>query len=422
MSEKLEDDSKERVSRRQSQPKTVTGRTQWDALVDIFTTLGTVAPYIAFVGLGLFAFYKFSQLTEQNTSDLQKAQAEASQRYESQIATTNKVLAETYDEIGKMSASQITNLNAMLDLHSKAAKQTQELQISIQDLRQKSEEQQKETIANAEKSSAQLNALAAELQMVKSDKEKVEFDLTTKLDQAQKLDTEIKALTNTLSSKREALSTSADEISDIRRRAAELAQAVAESKPNTVELANAIINELGASNSQLFANLLQEDSRDKTLKALIGLSEAVLTSFLKQKGFLFSIKLPAFNESYQYLAALGKTHNGIFEPILDVEVDKGRITSATMSKKLVAYKVPDSQDWYKYDSVIVLCSSECSSRTFYLLNNQNDNLDLTRWAYRGDNTVIYGPNQDLKYATIDEIQSYKLNAFWPVNDDGSCDT
>ena len=64
MSEKLEDDSKERVSRRQSEPKTVTGRTQWDALVDIFTTLGTVAPYIAFVGLGLFAFYKFTQLTE----------------------------------------------------------------------------------------------------------------------------------------------------------------------------------------------------------------------------------------------------------------------------------------------------------------------------------------------------------------------
>ncbi|HXZ14597.1 MAG TPA: hypothetical protein VEH77_01230, partial [Roseiarcus sp.] len=116
-----EEGNKERAPRAKAQPP-VTGRTQWDALVDIFNTLGTVAPYIAFIALGLFAYYKFTQLTEQNASDLQKAQAEASQRYESQIATANKVLAETYDEIGKMSASQITNLNAMLDLHSKAAK------------------------------------------------------------------------------------------------------------------------------------------------------------------------------------------------------------------------------------------------------------------------------------------------------------
>lgn len=422
MSEKLEDDSKERVSRRQSQPKTVTGRTQWDALVDIFTTLGTVAPYIAFVGLGLFAFYKFTQLTEQNTSDLQKAQAEASQRYESQIATANKVLAETYDEIGKMSASQITNLNAMLDLHSKAAKQTQELQLSIQDLRQKAEEQQKESIANAEKSTAQLNALSTELQRVKGDKEKVEFDLITKLDQAQKLDTEIKTLTNTLTSKREALSTSADEISNIRRRAAELAQAVVESKPNADELANAIMKELGASNSQLFADLLHEDSRDKALKALIGLSEEELTSFLKQKGFLFAVRVPGSGGGHQYLAALGKKHDGVFGPILDVEVDKGRITSAIASNTLAAYKVPDPQDWYTDDSVIVLCSSGCSSKMFYMLNNVTTKIDLAHWSRKGENLVISEPNEDLKYATIDEIQTYQLNVFWDAEPDGNCDT
>jgi DNA repair exonuclease SbcCD ATPase subunit len=348
MPEKLEEDSK-RVSRRQTKPKTVTGRTQWDALVDIFNMLGTVAPYIAFVGLGLFGFYKFTQLTEQNASDFQKAQAEASKNYESQIATANKVLAQTYDEIGKMSSSQITNLNAMLDLHSKAAKQTQDLQVNVQELRQKEEQQKKDAIADADKAAVQMSTLSFELQRMKSDKEKVEADLSEKLDQAQKLDTEIKALASSLASKREALSTSADEISNIRQSAAELAQAVAESRPNAAELANTIIKELGASNSQLLANLLHQDTQDKALKSLIGISEAELTSFLKQKGFVFVIRVPNFfGGGYRYLAPLNKTHDGVFEPVLDVEVDKGRTTSAIVSKALAAYKAPDPQDWYTY--------------------------------------------------------------------------
>jgi len=120
-----EDDSDRpgRPGRRRAAGVTV-GRTQWDALVDIFKALGSIAPYLAFIGLVLFFFYKFSQLSQQSASDLRKAQEDATKHYETQIATANKVLVETYDQIGKMSASQIKNLNDMLDIHAKTTKST----------------------------------------------------------------------------------------------------------------------------------------------------------------------------------------------------------------------------------------------------------------------------------------------------------
>lgn len=77
---------------------TVTGRTAWDALVDMGTMLGRLTPWIIIVAGALYGVYKFTTLTQ----DAQKA--------------ANDKLTATYEEIGKMHDQQMGNLKEMLEL------------------------------------------------------------------------------------------------------------------------------------------------------------------------------------------------------------------------------------------------------------------------------------------------------------------
>jgi flagellar biogenesis protein FliO len=60
------------------QDNAVTGRTVWDAVVEIAKTLGTLVPIILIVGGGIFAFYKFQELSQAAQKDVQSARNEAS--------------------------------------------------------------------------------------------------------------------------------------------------------------------------------------------------------------------------------------------------------------------------------------------------------------------------------------------------------
>jgi hypothetical protein len=109
-------------------PQPVTGRTQWDALVDIMRMLGNAAPYLLIVGLAVFGFYKVQELNQQRDLDLQKARETATEEYRQQLAAANKALIETYQAMGNISGTQIKNLSDMLELHAKATTRTQALQ------------------------------------------------------------------------------------------------------------------------------------------------------------------------------------------------------------------------------------------------------------------------------------------------------
>ena len=78
---------------------TVTGRTAWDALVDMGTMLGRLTPWVIIVAGALYGVYKFTTLTQ----DAQKA--------------ANDKLMTTYAEIEKMHDEQMVNLKSMFDLN-----------------------------------------------------------------------------------------------------------------------------------------------------------------------------------------------------------------------------------------------------------------------------------------------------------------
>src|SRR5216684_2402382 len=232
--------------RRRARPGVTVGRTQWDALVDIFKALGGIAPYLAFIGLGLFTFYKFSQLSQQSASDLHKAQEDATRHYEDQISTANKILVETYNQIGKMSTAQIKNLNDMLDLHAKTTKGTQDLQQRVDDLRTKAAEQQN-LVDQQQTATVQarhvLETAKHDLEEAINQKSSALAEIASKKAEAQELDKKLATLKVALAENKDALSTSATEINTVRQRATDLAHAARERKPETVALANAILSD-----------------------------------------------------------------------------------------------------------------------------------------------------------------------------------
>jgi hypothetical protein len=106
----------------------VTGRTQWDALVDVLRLLGNAGPYLILVGLVVFGFYKFQEQSQQREIDLQKVRETATESYRQQLSAANKALVDTYQAMGNISGTQIKNVSDMLELHAKATARTQEMQ------------------------------------------------------------------------------------------------------------------------------------------------------------------------------------------------------------------------------------------------------------------------------------------------------
>ena len=94
-----------------------TGRTAWDAIVDVLGMLGRYTPWIIIFAGGCYGFYKFRELQ-------QHAQKDAQDAAQSQIDQAHKDLRDTYEQIGKMHQQQLEGLSSMLSLNQKTTEST----------------------------------------------------------------------------------------------------------------------------------------------------------------------------------------------------------------------------------------------------------------------------------------------------------
>ena len=138
-----------------------TGRTAWDALVDIGGMLGRYTPWIIMVAGVLYGAYKFIELTHSAQQDAQDAAQRARDAAQDEIKLAQTELRNTYAQIGVMHKQQLENLLSMLNVN-KATTESTELQRSSltklqEEIRTKQEEarQAQKDVAQAQKDAAQ---------------------------------------------------------------------------------------------------------------------------------------------------------------------------------------------------------------------------------------------------------------------------
>lgn len=103
----------------------VTGRTPWDAAIEISKTLGTLVPVLLIAAGAVFTIYKFQELSRAAQNKMDEARIQASQQFKTELESANKVVRETYTQMGQLSKQQIENVQLLLGLHSDVVKNTE---------------------------------------------------------------------------------------------------------------------------------------------------------------------------------------------------------------------------------------------------------------------------------------------------------
>lgn len=140
-----------------------TGRTAWDALVDMGGMLGRYTPWIIIVAGVFYGTYKFRELQ-------QHAQKDAQDAAQSQIDEAHKDLRDTYEQIGKMHQQQLERLSSMLDLDKKTTESTKQKQAELDKL----QEETKRIQLEAQEAQKTVDHAAAEVVSAKRQKDLVQ--------------------------------------------------------------------------------------------------------------------------------------------------------------------------------------------------------------------------------------------------------
>jgi predicted nucleic acid-binding Zn-ribbon protein len=373
-------------------PQTVTGRTQWDAAVDILRLLGSAAPYLLIIALVAFGFYKFQELNQTHEIDLQKARDTATAEYRDQLAAANKALKETYQAMADISGTQIKNISDMLELHAKVTSRTQELQ------------------QNQEQQQAKLEQAKHDVETATNQKKQLEFDLISIQDSVAHDKAELANLDSALKEGKRNLSDSANQVSAVRDRMIQLARAIRDQQTSTAQ--------------QLAANILSDNIEPPSLKpgetdavalkALIGRSAAeIVDSLVKDESTAFVVRNKLEGSDQRILAGRAPSGN-LFRNITALDSDGNRITSARLADYLFGMITSDEDNWYSLKTQVILKSQSSSSWYGTVPTG------ALVWDLESLGQVVKNYNTKLRYLTLDQLASEASDVFKWLSE-GSCE-
>ena len=292
------------------------------------------------VGLVVFGFYKFQELSQQRDVDLQRVRETATESYRQQLSAANKALVETYQAMGSISGTQIKNLSEMLELHAKATTRTQELQ--------QAQEQQR----------LKLDQALREVENAGNQKKQFEVDLKNIQDNVARDKAELERLETALTEGRRNLSDSAVQVSTVRTK--------------MIELANAVHSGEILTGTRLAAEILKENadtidikpggSDANALKALIGRSDTDTVADLA-KTATFVLRTTARrgdNLNGSRLLAGHAPSGPLFRNVTQLESDGSRIVGTGVAS-LFGAAMPDEDDWYSVSKSIIAHGENSSS-------------------------------------------------------------
>jgi hypothetical protein len=307
---------------------TVTGRTAWDALVDMGTMLGRLTPWIIIVAGALYGVYKFTTLTQ----DAQKA--------------ANDKLTATYEEIGKMHDQQMGNLKEMFELQNtiegKAKKKAQEADDAQKDA--------KEAIVRADLAKKDTEDILKKADQVLAAQARLAKNQRQLYDRAMNLAFREKKVTQR-----------AAHITELKAKLLEIAdKMVGSTDPSIVKFGKDIQKEASDEAKNLLSGYVREfgknrkkdDANANALNELVGSSaETLETTLTKEKGLGFT-----FWQKYHktklttYIGVVrqtGSTADGVVLISTDGASPPKEISDMQVFAQLVSIAGRDPDDWSK---------------------------------------------------------------------------
>jgi hypothetical protein len=317
-----------------------TGRTAWDALVDMGGMLGRYTPWIIMVAGVAYGVYKFTDLE-------QRAQAEAKKEFQKDIDQGHKELKDTYKQIGEMHAQQLTNLMSMLKLNDQTAQNTQQKQTELKKLQDETEKTKLE-VEEAKKAvdKAKAEALLAEKEKAEAQNQRKSAD-----DGLRKQQREVRDKKQELSRQEKAIKQRTIHITELRDKMVDLAKNLVNSTdPSVVTLGQEILKDSLLEAHNLLAAYAKRPGKvtAEALQVLVGSKEEPLEAALaKGLGFAFWQKYSMKDGSKTaYVGAVRQTFE-TDEGVVMLLIREKKLQSVDVFPLILSVALWDPDDWNK---------------------------------------------------------------------------
>lgn len=348
-----------RIERTSIHAENQTGRTLWDAIVDLARLMGPYAPWVIMIAGAIFAFYKFTQLQE-------TAQDKAREQVQKELDAAHKELRDTYNQIADMNKQELGNVKSMLEVHELTVKSTEDQRKKYNDLREQSN-REREQVEKSRQEADQAKVEANNAIKNAQDASKSASDAAAKIEKAEK---ELAAKESELNRKSEEVNKRATKIGDLNQKLIELATAMLSPSSESVtrELATNILRDYSPEPKSLlkaFADQPSESSA-KMLKNLIGKGTKELIAGLKEGlGFSFWQKVSRAgkgDEAPTYLGVVRQTDNAN-ENVVLLNTHKEKIVEVYAFQKVIVVSAPDTQNWNQPANYLLYRSVSSTERS-----------------------------------------------------------
>ena len=251
-----------------------TGRTVWDALVDMAGMLGRYTPWIIIVAGALYGTYKFRELerdaAQQERDAVKKETAEA-----------YAALRSTYSQVGEMHQQQLANLSSMLKVNKETAENTEQQRGLLKEL----QEEIRTKLAVAEKAQKDADQATAAANSAENARRLAQTKVKKALIDLRVARQDITKKVGELSRKEKAVEQRATHIMDLRGKLIDMAKSMVDSTDSSVAtLGKNILKEDSLEANKSLAAYAEQPGKDtaKSLDDLVGSSEETLETALSE--------------------------------------------------------------------------------------------------------------------------------------------
>jgi hypothetical protein len=360
------------------QDTAVTGRTVWDAVVEIAKTLGTMVPLILIAGGVIFAFYKFQELSQAAQKDVQSARNEASRQFQAELEAANKALRETYSQMGHLSKQQIENVQSSLGLHNDVLKNTEVQRGNLM----KYQEEAKKEMDNAEKARKEVQIAQENAAAQRKQAEDTKAELQKLSIRAVQLKEEQKTLEVRLKEQKQKVEGRIDEIEELKKKLLQLATLILDNSAESLTTAKAILNDYENPQISLAEHARRPNIETfNSLKRLIGIDESTLKDILmKEKKYQILIKGKEKRSSDVIYICVINQDEYLYRDILLFIVIKDRVSEIKMANNIIAIFDYDWNNWYEKKSYLIVNDIEKNVNNDFEIYQYENKFQRKTWT------------------------------------------
>lgn len=378
-----------------------TGRTAWDALVDMGGMLGPYTPWIIIVAGLFFGTYKFMDMQQAARKDAQDASRK-------EVDQAHAALLSTYEQIGNMHKQQLEGLSSMLKLNKETAESTQDQTSRLNKLKEDTRNTEEEAKAAKEAADkAKVAALAAERQRIGAQHllEEANRQLVTASQASQKNQDD-------LEQKQKKFGEQGDEKKALRERLTAVAKLLVDSTDSSVStLGREILKEFPSFDAKtLLAAYAKQPAKNTAaaLKEFLGSSGESLEATLREPlGFAFWQKYSMKDGSKTaYVGVIRQTHDSDEDVVL-ITVTGKKVEDIDVFPQIVSIALWDPDDWNKSVAynVYVRPNGDAGMDRFTIKNDRWTIPDTeTDFLDQGPPEKLFGVEEPLFFMKLEDFK------------------